>query len=46
MPGPFPLAVVLNSAERFDLESVVRAGSTSQALVFRAGLALRAVAPD
>jgi transposase len=46
MPAPFALAVVLNNAERSDLESVVRAGSTPQALAFRAGLVLRAAEPD
>ncbi len=46
MPAPFASAVVLNDAERSDLESLVRAGSTPQALAFRAGLVLRAAESD
>jgi transposase len=46
MPAPFASAVVLNDTERFDLESLVRANSTPQALAFRAQLVLRAAESD
>jgi transposase len=46
MPAPFASAVVLNDAERCDLESLVRANSTPQALAFRARLVLRAAESD
>ena len=46
MPAPFAPAVTLNDAERCNLESLVRAGSTPQALAFRATLVLRAAEPD
>jgi transposase len=46
MPNPFASAVDLNGTERFDLESLVRANSTPQALAFRARLVLRAAEPD
>jgi hypothetical protein len=46
MPAPFASAVVLNDTERCDLESLVRANSTTQALAFRARLVLRAAESD
>jgi transposase len=46
MPAPFASAVVLNDTERSDLESLVRANSTPQALAFRARLVLRAAESD
>ena len=42
MPRPFSEAVVLTDSERAQLEALVRAGSTPQALVFRSRLILRA----
>lgn len=46
MPTPFPPDVVLNDEQRLQLEKLVRAGSTPQALGFRARLVLRAAEPD
>lgn len=46
MPRPFPPDVVLSEEQRQQLEKLVRAGSTPQALVFRARLILRMAEPD
>lgn len=46
MPQPFSESVHLTDPERARLETLVRAGSTPQALVFRCRLILRAAADD
>lgn len=46
MPQPFSERVHLTDQERARLETLVRAGSTPQALVFRCRLILRAAAAD
>jgi transposase len=46
MPSPFASVLVLNDAERFDLQSLVRASSTPQALAFRARVVLRSAESD
>jgi hypothetical protein len=46
MPFPFAQAVALTDCQRAQLESLVRAGSTPQALVFRCRLILRAADGD
>jgi winged helix-turn helix protein len=46
MPFPFPPIVVLNAEQRTELEALVGAGSTPQALAFRCCLILRAADPD
>ena len=46
MPVPYAPAVQLADEERAQLESLVRAHSTPQALAFRCRLILRAAAPD
>ena len=46
MPFPFAEAVSLTSLQRAQLEALVRAGSTPQALVFRCRLVLRAADKD
>ena len=46
MPMPFSGDVVLIELERTRLETLVRAGSTPQALVFRCRLILRIAAAD
>jgi hypothetical protein len=46
MPFPFAETVALTDAQRAQLESLVRAGSTPQALVFRCRLILRAADRD
>ena len=46
MPFPFAETVCLSAARRAQLERLVRARSTPQALVFRCRLILRAAAED
>jgi len=46
MPTPFAPILSLTEEERKPLESLIRAGSTPQAFVFRARVVLRAAAPD
>jgi hypothetical protein len=46
MPFPFAETVALTDPQRAQLESLVRAGSTPQALVFRCRLILRAAEKD
>jgi hypothetical protein len=46
MPDPFAPVVLLTEEERKRLESLIRAGSTPQAFVFRARVVLRAADPD
>lgn len=46
MPMPFSEPVVLADPERAQLEALVRAGSTPQALVFRCRLILRIADQD
>jgi Helix-turn-helix domain len=46
MPMPFSEVVRLTDPQRAQLEALVRAGSTPQALVFRSRLVLRAAAED
>ena len=46
MPFPFAETVALTDSQRARLESLVRAGSTPQALVFRCRLILRAADQD
>jgi hypothetical protein len=46
MPRPFGSRIVLAADTRQQLESLVRAGSTPQALVFRCRLILHAAAED
>src|SRR5271166_6556275 len=46
MPFPFAETVALTDPQRAQLESLVRAGSTPQALVFRCRLILRAAEND
>jgi transposase len=46
MPFPFAETVTLSDAHRAQLEGLVRAGSTPQALAFRCRLILRAAALD
>jgi hypothetical protein len=46
MPRPFASAVPLAPSVRSQLEALVRARSTPQALVFRCRIILRAAAPD
>jgi Winged helix-turn helix len=46
MPRPFGSPIVLTPAARHHLETLVRAGSTPQALAFRCRLILRAAADD
>jgi Helix-turn-helix domain len=46
MPFPFAETVALTDLQRAQLESLVRAGSTPQALVFRCRLILRAADGD
>lgn len=46
MPFPFAETVSLSDAQRGQLEGLVRARSTPQALVFRCRLILRAAAED
>jgi hypothetical protein len=46
MPGPFARPVMLTDEERTQLESLVRAHSTPQALAFRCQLILRIAAPE
>lgn len=46
MPCPLASRVVLSREQRDTLESLIRAGSTPQALVFRCRLVLRAAQPD
>jgi transposase len=46
MPFPFAETVTLSDAHRVQLEGLVRAGSTPQALAFRCRLILRAAALD
>jgi hypothetical protein len=46
MPFPFAQTVALTDCQRAQLESLVRAGSTPQALVFRCRLILRAADGD
>jgi len=46
MPIPFAPPVTLTDDERTQLESLVRAHSTPQALAFRCRLILRAAAPE
>jgi len=46
MPFPFAESVSLTDAERAQLEALVRAGSTPQALAFRCLLILRAADKD
>ena len=46
MPFPFAETVALTDLQRAQLESLVRAGSTPQALVFRCRLILRAADRD
>lgn len=46
MPFPFAEIVSLTDVERAQLETLVRAGSTPQALVFRCRLILRAADKD
>ena len=45
MPRPFGTRIVLDLRSRADLESLVRAGSTPQALVFRANVVLAVAQP-
>ena len=45
MPRPFGSPVVLSAAQRSQLEALVRARSTPQALVFRCRIVLRAADP-
>ena len=46
MPFPFAETVALTDLQRAQLDSLVRAGSTPQALVFRCRLILRAADRD
>ena len=46
MPTPFPPALSLTELQRQELQALIRAGSTPQALVFRARIVLRAADPD
>ena len=46
MPSPFAPAILLTIEERDRLESLTRAHSTPQALVFRCRLILRLARPD
>lgn len=46
MPSPHAPAIVLDQENREQLESLVRAGSTPQAFVFRARIVLRAADED
>lgn len=46
MPLPYAPSIVLNDQMREQLESLVRAGSTPQALAFRARIVLRAAEED
>ena len=46
MPAPFAPALFLTREERQRLESLIRAHSTPQALVFRCRLILRLACPD
>ena len=46
MPMPYSEVVCLTDPQRAQLEALVRAGSTPQALVFRSRLVLRAAAED
>jgi transposase-like protein len=46
MPMPFPEVVRLSDPQRTQLEALVRASSTPQALAFRCRLILRAAAED
>ena len=46
MPMPYSEVVCLTDLQRAQLEALVRAGSTPQALVFRCRLVLRAAAED
>jgi hypothetical protein len=46
MPIPYAPSVSLDGEQREQLEALVRAGSTPQALAFRARLVLRAADPD
>ena len=45
MPRPFGSPITLDAESRSSLESLVRAGSTPQALVFRANVVLAAALP-
>ena len=46
MPNPFARVLSLTEETRKQLESLIRAGSTPQAFVFRARVVLRAAEPD
>lgn len=46
MPRPFASVVALADELRDQLEALVRAGATPQALAFRCRIVLRAAAPD
>ncbi len=46
MPMPFSQAIVLTDSQRAQLDALVRARSTPQALVFRCRLILRLAAED
>ncbi len=46
MPMPYSEVVCLTDPQRAQLEALIRAGSTPQALVFRCRLVLRAAAED
>jgi hypothetical protein len=46
MPVPYAPNVLLTDEQREELEALVRAGSTPQALAFRARVVLRAAEPD
>jgi hypothetical protein len=46
MPMPYARNVFLTEEQREQLEGLVRAGSTPQALAFRARVVLRAAEPD
>jgi len=46
MPMPWAPVILLTEVERKQLEALVRAGSTPQALAFRVRVVLRAADPD
>ena len=46
MPRPFGSRIALSPEARHQLEALVRAGATPQALAFRCRLLLRAADPD
>ena len=46
VPNPFAPVLSLTEEQQTQLESLIRAGSTPQAFVFRARVVLRAAAPD